>query len=71
MFGAAKDKNNDIVFLGGKFNDEYTNIDYQKAYNFKLNTNKNEIVLSEVKYKKFNLKERGFISFNKTYDCMI
>ena len=71
LFGVAKDKNNDIVFLGGKFNDEYTNIDYQKAYNFKLSTNKNEIVLSEVKYKKFNLKERGFISFNKTYDCIL
>ena len=71
LFGVAKDKNNDIVFLGGKFNDEYTNIDYQKIYNFKLNTNKNEIILSEVKYKKFNLKERGFIPFNKTYDCIL
>ena len=71
LFGVAKDKNNDIVFLGGKFNDEYINIDYQKAYNFKLNTNKNEIALSEVKYKKFNLKERGFITFNKTYDCIL
>ena len=71
LFGVAKDKNDDIIFLGGKFNDEYMNIDYQKVYNFKLNTNINEIVLSNVKYKKFNLKEKGFIPFNKTYDCIL
>ena len=71
LFGVAKDKNDDIVFLGGKFNDEYVNIDYQKAMNFKLDTKKNEIAISEIKYKKFNLKERRFIPFNKTYDCIL
>ena len=71
LFGVAKDKNNNIVFLGGRFHDEDINIEYKKIMNFMLDINKNEIILSEIQYKKFNLKERGFFPFNKTYDCIL
>ena len=69
LFGVAKYKENNIIFLGGKFhNENYNNL---KTNNFMLDLNKNEIVLSDVKYKKFNLKEKGFYPFNKTYDCIL
>ena len=73
LFGVAKFKNNNILFIGGKFHEENQNynINNKNAMNFMLDLNKNEIGLSEVKYKKFNLKERAFHPFNKTYDCIL
>ena len=70
LFGLAKDLNNNIVFLGGSFKNEYI-IDNNNKVNFMFDVQKNEIYLSEIKYKKFNLKERGFCPFNKTYDYIL
>ena len=70
LFGCAKNNNN-IIFLGGILGENNNNLDVKKSKNFMLNISKNEIVLSDVKYKKFNLKEKGFHPFNKTYDCIL
>ena len=71
LFGLAKDKNNNIIFIGGIFDDKYNNMKNKNIMNFMFDVNKNEIILSDVKHKKFNLKERGFFPFNKTYDCIL
>ena len=71
LFGVAKDKNNNIIFLGGIFDGININEENNKIKNFMLDINKNEIILSDIKYKKFNLKERGFFPFNNKYDCIL
>ena len=71
LFGVTKDKDNNIIFVGGLFVNENNNTITKGKMNFMLDINKNEINLSQVKYKKFNLKERGFFPFNKTYDCIL
>ena len=71
LFGVVKDKNNNIIFVGGLFINENNNVINNGKMNFMLDIKKNEIILSQVKYKKFNLKERGFFPFNKKYDCIL
>ena len=68
LFGICKDKDDNIIFLGGKFND---NTNDQNTMNFMLNTLNNTLGLSKVKFIPFNLKEKCFCPFNKLYDFVL
>ena len=65
-FGVCKDKDDNILFLGGKF----SNVG-QNNMNFKYNVINNNIEVSQVKFKEFNLKEKTFCPFNKLYDYIL
>ena len=67
-FAICKDKDN-IIFLGGQIN----NINGMKnnIMNLIYNKDNNCIELSEVKYKQFKLKEKGFSPFNNIYDFIL
>ena len=70
LFGIDKDINNNILFLGGTLGGQEKNID--KDYmNFMYNIKDNTIDLSQIKYKRFNLKEKAFCPFNSTYDYIL
>ena len=58
LFAVVKDKDDNIIFLGGSLTDNKKNL------NFKYNIKTNTIEFSLVKYKKFNVKERTFSPFN-------
>ena len=70
IFGICKNKEDNIIFLGGQINDN--NNEKNKNYmNFMYNIVGNSIELSQVKYKKFKLKEKGFCPFNNIYDFIL
>ena len=75
LFGVCKDKNDNIIFLGGKFNssnnDDNNDKDKKNNFNFMYNIINNTIGLSQIKYKYFSLKEKGFCPFNKSYDYIL
>ena len=76
LFGVYKDKNDNIIFLGGKYNEiESDNDDNNetkiKRNNFMYNIINNTIGLSLIKYQPFNLKEKAFCPFNKSYDYIL
>jgi hypothetical protein len=70
FFGICKDKEDNIVFLGGKFSNNNMNND-KNSMNFMLNTLNNTLGISKVKFKPFNLKEKCFCPFNKLYDFVL
>ena len=70
LFGVDKDNNNNILFLGGTLGGQEKNID-KNYMNFMYNIKDNTIDLSQLKYKKFNLKEKAFCPFNSTYDYIL
>ena len=70
LFGIDKDINNNILFLGGTLGGQEKNID-KNYMNFMYNIKNNTIDLSQIKYKKFNLKEKAFCPFNSTYDYVL
>ena len=65
LFGVSKDKDNNIIFLGGSLNKNGTDM------NFMYSINDNAIDYSNVKYLSFNLKEKTFIQINRTYECIL
>ena len=69
LFGICKDKDDNIIFIGGKFthNEEAKNDNNNFMYNIANNT----IGISQVKYYKFDLKEKAFCPFNKSYDYIL
>ena len=64
-FGVSKDKDDNILFLGGSIHNN------EKNMNFMYNIKDNIIELSHIKYEKFNLKEKTFCPFNKKYDYIL
>ena len=70
FFGICKDKEDNIIFLGGKFSNNNINND-KNSMNFMLNTLNNTLGVSKVKFKSFNLKEKCFCPFNKLYDFVL
>ena len=70
LFGIDKDINNNILFLGGTLGGHEKNID-KNYMNFMYNIKDNIIDISQIKYKKFNLKEKAFCPFNSTYDYVL
>lgn len=70
FFGICKDKEDNIIFLGGEIN--YDNINLVKNnMNFLYNILNNSIDFSQVKFKSFHLKEKGFSPFNNAYDFVL
>ena len=65
LFGVSKDKDNNIIFLGGSLNNSDNDMNYM------YNINDNVIDFSNVKYLNFNLKEKTFIPINRTYECIL
>ena len=65
LFGVSKDKDNNIIFLGGSLNKS------ENDMNFMYTINNNSIDCSNVKYLNFNLKEKTFIQINRTYECIL
>ena len=70
-FGICKDKDDNIIFLGGKFNNNNKDLNINDNYNFMYNIINSTISLSQVKYQEFRLKEKGFCPFNKLYDYVL
>ena len=71
LFGVCKDKDDNIIFLGGKFNNDEEEEDIKNKKNFMYNVTNNTIGISQIKYQKFNLKEKAFCPFNKSYDYIL
>ena len=65
LFGVSKDKDNNIIFLGGSLNKSDNDMNYM--YNIRDNSIDN----SNVKYLNFNLKEKTFIQINRKYECIL
>ena len=62
FFGVANYSNDEIIFLGGNFDD---NIGKNNLVNYLYHINKNEIETSDVPYINYSLKEKTFIKYNK------
>ena len=69
MFGICKDKDDNIIFLGGDLNN--INNGNNNNMNLMLNTINNTLGISQVKYIYFKLKEKAFCPFNKLYDFVL
>jgi len=67
LFAICKYKDDNIIFLGGNFND----INKNSNMNFIYNISNNSLGLSNIKYKKFKLKEKAFCPFNNLYDYVL
>ena len=65
-FGICKDKNDNIIFLGGEFSIKGKNIK-----NYIFNTKNNSIDISNVQFKNFKLKEKAFCPFNNAFDFIL
>ena len=66
-FGVTKSQYGNILFLGGYLCDSWNN----QHFNYMYNINTNTVELCQVKYIKFNLKEKTFYPFNKKYDFIL
>ena len=68
FFGVSKDEEENIIFLGGNI-DNYNQND--EVYNYKYNTNLNTIELSNIPYRKYNFKEKTFLTYRKNIDYIL
>ena len=68
FFGVTKDEDNNIIFVGGNTNDCKNN---NKIYNYKYNINSNIIEISNVPYRKYNFKEKTFLSYNNNIEYIL
>ena len=68
FFGVSKDEEDNIIFLGGNM-DNYN--DNNEIYNYKYNTSLNTIELSKVLYRKYNFKEKTFLTYKKNIDYIL
>ena len=62
FFGVSKDEEENIIFLGGNIDNYKKN---EKRFNYKYNINLNTIELSNVPYRKYNFKEKTFLTYRK------
>ena len=69
FFGTAKDRDNNIIFLGG--NMDYYNIDENTLNNYQYNPDTNTIGISTIPYKDYNFKEKTFLPYNKNIDYIL
>ena len=68
FFGVYKDDENNIIFLGGNMdNYNYNN----ELFNYKYNTFLNTIEFSKVPYRKYNFKEKTFLSYKNNIDYIL
>ena len=68
FFGVSKDDEDNIIFLGGNM-DNYS--DNSEIFNYKYNTNFNTIELSKVPYRRYNFKEKTFLTYKKNIDYIL
>ena len=68
FFGVSKDDEDNIIFLGGNM-DNYNNND--ETFNYKYNTNLNTVELSKVPYRRYNFKEKTFLTYKKNIDYIL
>ena len=68
FFGVSKDFDNNIIFLGGNMDNQNIN---DEIFNYKYNTNSNNIEISKVPYRKYNFKEKTFLPYNKNIDYIL
>ena len=68
FFGVSKDDENNIIFLGGNM-DNYNN--NNELFNYKYNTFLNTIEVSKVPYRKYNFKEKTFLSYKNNIDYIL
>ena len=59
-----KDENT-FIFLGGENNNE------NNEFNYEYDIDENLIKKSEVKFKRFNLREKTFMKYNKKIDFLL
>ena len=69
FFGVSKDEENNIIFLGGNI-DNY-NYNNNIIYNYKYNSDLNIIEVSKVPYRKYNFKEKTFLSYKNNIDFIL
>ena len=68
FFGVSKDEEENIIFLGGNMDNPTQN---NELFNYKYNTNLNEIEASKVPYRKYNFKEKTFLPYKKNIDFIL
>ena len=68
FFGVSKDEEDNIIFLGGNMDNINDN---NEIYNYKYNTSLNTIELSKVLYRKYNFKEKTFLTYKKNIDYIL
>lgn len=69
FFGAAKESEERIIFLGGNILDEQDNI--KDIKNYRYNINENKIEFSEVPFINIQLKEKNFFNYNNKNDIYL
>ena len=69
FFGVSKDDEDNIIFLGGNMDNDNSNND--EIFNYKYNINLNTIEVSKVPYRKYNFKEKTFLTYKKNIDYIL
>ena len=69
FFGVSKDDEENIIFLGGNMDNDSSNND--EIFNYKYNTSLNAIEESKVPYRKYNFKEKTFLTYKKNIDYIL
>ena len=69
FFGVSKDDEDNIIFLGGNMDNDSNN--YDEIFNYKYNTRLNDIEVSKVPYRKYNFKEKTFLTYKKNIDYIL
>ena len=65
FFGVCLKDENTFIFLGGENNNE------NNEFNYEYDIDENLIKKSEVKFKRFNLREKTFMKYNKKIDFLL
>ena len=69
FFGVSKDDEDNIIFLGGIMDNNSSNSSI--IFNYKYNTSLNSIEVSNVPYRRYNFKEKTFITYKKNIDYIL
>ena len=68
FFGVSKDEEDNIIFLGGNMDNSSEN---DESFNYKYNINSNAVEISKVPYRRYNFKEKTFLTYNKNVNFIL
>ena len=68
FFGVSKDEEDNIIFLGGNMDNSSQS---NELSNYKYNISSNAIEMSKVPYRKYNFKEKTFLTYNKNVNFIL
>ena len=67
FFGVSKDEEDNIIFLGGNMD----NYNINEIFNYKYNINLNTIEISKVPYRRYNFKEKTFLTYKRNIEYIL